>query len=398
MTQQNAQQDALRELNGIAMQSMAAGDYLAAQVTLKKALGISRKNPSIWLNLAAACRVLSDIPGALAAVEGALQADPRSFMALLMKGSLLEQSGQLRSAAKFYGFAIGLAPAEETLDAPSAKALRHARKINAEYIEELVTFVREALGPSREPGSTGAALRLNAFMDHALRRKIVFRQEPSDFFYPGLPAIEFYEREEFPWLPALEAETQAIRRELMQILADDFRDFVPYVAYPDGLPLDQWAALNQSTRWGALHLYLAGKRVEKNAVRCPATMAAIATLPQPVMADRSPAAMFSALQPKTHIPPHNGVANTRLVLHLPLIVPEDCGFRVGHQIREWREGEAWVFDDTIEHEAWNRSDRPRTILICDVWNPRISLGERDAIVEVIHAMDRFHDVKPKSDI
>lgn len=398
MTVQNTQLEALRELNGIAMRSMAAGDYLSAQATLDKALKISRKNASIWLNLAATCRVLSDIPGALAAVEGALQADPRSFLALLMKGSLLEQSGQLRSAAKYYGFAVGLAPAEETLDASSAKALRHARQVNAEYVEELVAFVGDAVGTIRERSSSGAAQRLNAFMDHALRRKTLFRQEPSDFFYPGLPAIEFYEREEFPWLAALEAETPAIRDELLQILADDFRDFVPYVAYQDGLPLDQWAELNRSTRWGALHLYLAGKRVETNTSRCPATMAAIATLPQPVMADRSPSAMFSALQPNTHIPPHNGVANTRLVMHLPLIVPENCGFRVGHQTRQWREGEAWVFDDTIEHEAWNRSDKPRTILICDLWNPRISLGEREAIVEVISAMDRFHGVKPNAEI
>jgi aspartyl/asparaginyl beta-hydroxylase (cupin superfamily) len=104
--------------------------------------------------------------------------------------------------------------------------------------------------------------------------------------------------------------------------------------------------------------------------------------------------MFSVLQPKTRIPPHTGIANTRLVVHLALIVPGGCGFRVGSETRAWREGEAWVFDDTIEHEAWNDSDRPRAILICDVWNPRLDEDERRAITALISAMDRFNQTGP----
>jgi aspartyl/asparaginyl beta-hydroxylase (cupin superfamily) len=100
--------------------------------------------------------------------------------------------------------------------------------------------------------------------------------------------------------------------------------------------------------------------------------------------------MFSILKPRTRIPPHTGVANTRLVLHLPLIVPEGCGFRVGGETRAWREGDAWVFDDTIEHEAWNDSDEPRAILICDVWSPHLSLWERERIAEVVAALDHFN--------
>ena len=95
-------------------------------------------------------------------------------------------------------------------------------------------------------------------------------------------------------------------------------------------------------------------------------------LPQAVVPLRSPCAMYSALQPRTRIPPHTGVANFRLVVHLPLVLPPGCGFRVGSETRDWRIGEAWVFDDTIEHEAWNDSDEPRYIFICDIWNPRLS--------------------------
>src|SRR5262249_30517230 len=117
---------------------------------------------------------------------------------------------------------------------------------------------------------------------------------------------------------------------------------------------------------------------------------ALKAVPQPRIPKRSPAAMFSALQPQTRIPPHTGVANTRLVLHLPLIVPEGCGFRVGNETRQWREGSAWIFDDTIEHEAWNDSQVPRVIFICDVWSPFLNQAEREAISEVIVAMDKFN--------
>ena len=108
--------------------------------------------------------------------------------------------------------------------------------------------------------------------------------------------------------------------------------------------------------------------------------------------------MFSALKPKTRIPPHTGVANFRLVVHLPLVVPPGCGFRVGGETREWRVGEGWVFDDTIEHEAWNDSEEPRHILICDVWSPRLSPEERTAIAAIITATDSFNGTVPAAHI
>ena len=95
--------------------------------------------------------------------------------------------------------------------------------------------------------------------------------------------------------------------------------------------------------------------------------------------------MFSLLAPHTHIPAHTGVANTRLVCHLPLIVPPGCRFRVGESVREWREGEAFVFDDTIEHEAWNDSDKLRVVLILDLWPPALGEAERAAVSAVIAA-------------
>lgn len=99
--------------------------------------------------------------------------------------------------------------------------------------------------------------------------------------------------------------------------------------------------------------------------------------------------MFSVLKPGAHIPPHTGVSNTRLVVHLPLIVPRHCRFRVGNETRTWTKGEAWVFDDTIEHEAFNDSEETRIILIFDVWQPAITPAERLAIKSLTLAMGEF---------
>ena len=134
-----------------------------------------------------------------------------------------------------------------------------------------------------------------------------------------------------------------------------------------------------------MHLLRNGERVEANARHCPAVMAALARLDQPAAAGRMPNAMFSLLAPGAHIPPHTGVSNVRLVCHLGLIVPSGCWFRVGAERREWREGEAWVFDDTIEHEAANPSNALRVLLIVDTWHPDLSPAERAAVAASMEA-------------
>jgi aspartyl/asparaginyl beta-hydroxylase (cupin superfamily) len=147
----------------------------------------------------------------------------------------------------------------------------------------------------------------------------------------------------------------------------------------------QWKALNNNLDWTAIHLLQNGRRVETNAKHCPKTLAAVARMDQPHVPGASPNAMFSLLAPRTRIPPHTGVANTRLVCHLPLIVPPNCGFRVGATTRDWSVGEAFVFDDTIEHEAWNDSDELRVVLIIDLWPPALGAADRAAAAAVIGA-------------
>ena len=341
-----------------------------------------------------AALALGDLEAAAAAVEAALRLDPRDFAALLRRAQLIERRGQATQAALAYGAALTHAPPDEALDAAAREALAHARAVYGRHLAGLEAALKAQIHRDLAVGSPAHARRAEAFAERIVGKRRVYHQAPMQFHYPGLAEVEFHDREDFPWLAGLEAATGDIREELIEILREDGEDLQPYVSFPDGARLGPWAELNRSPRWGAFHLIFDGREVVWNARRAPRTMAALARLPQPRVSGRSPTAVFSVLQPRTRIPPHTGVANTRLIVHLPLIAPEGCGFCVGAETRQWREGEAWVFDDTIEHEAWNDSDQPRAILICDVWNPALDEHERRAISGLMETMDRFNQAGP----
>jgi aspartyl/asparaginyl beta-hydroxylase (cupin superfamily) len=218
-----------------------------------------------------------------------------------------------------------------------------------------------------------------------------------EYYYPGLPPIWFHERSQFPWLEAFEAAVDSIRENLLDIQRQDNGGFAPYIQYEPHLPLDQWRELNHSPKWTAYHFFDKGQPIVERLQRAPAVREALTLLPQPSVQLRSPTALFSALRPGARIPPHTGVANFRLLVHLALIIPPRCGFRVGGETREWRVGEAWIFDDTIEHEAWNGSDELRTIMIADIWSPYLSPEERNAIASVIAATDSYQGITPGID-
>ena len=230
--------------------------------------------------------------------------------------------------------------------------------------------------------------RFRTSVDIMVGRKKRYDSQSMLYHYPHLAPIEFFDRSEFPWLESLEAATDDIRDEFLGVLRTE-EGFTPYISYPEGVPLNQFAELNNSPRWSAFHLFKSGQRVDANAARCPKTMAVLESAPQPDQPGRTPSAMFSLLKPKTTIPAHVGVSNVRVVTHLALIVPEACSFRVGNEMRQWVPGEAWVFDDTIEHEARNDSDKLRVVLIFDVWHPHLTPAERALITALNAGMNAY---------
>jgi aspartyl/asparaginyl beta-hydroxylase (cupin superfamily) len=244
----------------------------------------------------------------------------------------------------------------------------------------------------RDCGGGRDVERFRLSLDILLGRKRRHDSEALVYHYPQLLPVEFFERSDFPWLDPIEAGWQAIRDEFLAVLADESRAdrFVPYIHYPADAPVDQWAELNHNPDWSVLHLVKGGEVVTANAERCPTTLRLWReNVPAPRQAGRTPVALFSLLKPHTHIPPHTGASNVRLLAHLPLIVPPQCRFRVGNTVRQWQEGRAWVFDDTIEHEAWNDSDRLRVVMIFDHWHPQLSAAERHLISTLNEALNGF---------
>lgn len=195
--------------------------------------------------------------------------------------------------------------------------------------------------------------------------------------------MEFHDPSQFAGIAEIEAATDVIRGEFEALVGIETAELVPYTQYPEHVPLAQWRELNNNRDWTAIHLLQNGRRVESNAKHCPETLALLSKVAQPNIPGASPNAMFSLLAPRTTIPPHTGVANVRLVAHLPLIVPPACGFRVGATTIQWKPGEVIVFDDTIEHEAWNHGDELRVVLIFDLWAPAIEEAEREAAAKII---------------
>jgi aspartyl/asparaginyl beta-hydroxylase (cupin superfamily) len=269
---------------------------------------------------------------------------------------------------------------------PIARALDAVRRNDealAQHLGGALRSVRDRHDPaSRERAEHGLAALLG--------KRRIYHPQPTFLHIPKLPAHEFYPREDFPWLAEFEAATPEIRAECERVLREDSGALEPYISRPEGVPLDQWAELNRSRKWSAFFLWRDGQRIDAHADRCPRTAALLAAAPLAQVPGYAPTAFFSILDRHSHIPPHTGVTNARLIVHLPLVVPPGCRFRVGSDTREWREGVAWVFDDTIEHEAWNESDTPRAILIFDTWPPALTSAERDVVRTAVPAIKDYY--------
>jgi hypothetical protein len=376
----------LLELNRGARQALAAGDTTGAIERLRAATALEPKSLALWLNLAAALRQGARLEEAMAAVDEALKLQPRDFNALLLRGSLLDRAGKLIEAGRAYGLALLFKPQAPT-DPAIVAALERAEQVNGDYRRGMAAAIDQGVSNAFGDAPPKSVAR---FADFTAGRTRLFTPQPSKYYFPGLPSQEFFDRTLFPWIEAFEGCTAAILEEL-QAAQDQRPDlFTPYVDQPDTVPMDQWADLNRSLDWSALHILRNGAREPYASTLFPKTLEALSRLPQPHVPGRTPSAMFSALRPRTRIPAHHGVSNARLVVHLPLIVPPGCGFRVGSETRAWEVGQAWVFDDTIQHEAWNDSDQMRVILIADIWNVFMTPDERTAYAAVVAALDHYN--------
>ncbi len=377
-----------RTLAAVGQRAFQAGDMQAARSAFQRLVSADGRDIQQWISLAVVCQALADEEGEESALKGALALQPRDLPALILRGKLFERQGRTHEAARAFGAAATVSPPLDRLHPDLRPGVAHAMAYRDKYANECATFLAAHLDSYYRTLENESLGRFRESVDIMVGKKKRFDSQSEIYHYPHLAPIEFFERSTFPWLDAIEAATDDIRDEFIGVLHAE-EGFTPYVSYPQDVPHNQFAELNNSPRWSAFHLYKMGQRVDENAAKCPKTIDALGGAPQPDQPGRTPSAMFSLLKPRTRIPPHNGVTNTRLVTHLALIIPDGCRFRVGNDIRQWTPGKAWVFDDTIEHEAWNDSDKLRVVLIFDIWHPHLTPPERAMITAMTAGLSAF---------
>ncbi|MFC0633476.1 aspartyl/asparaginyl beta-hydroxylase domain-containing protein [Brevundimonas balnearis] len=320
----------------------------------------------------------------LKAAEARLRADPADLEALIAKGDALARLGDERGAGAFHAAALRVA---RTRGASPALA-SEVRRIEAETSARAARFeaaLREGVARAgHDPARSSERFTLS--LDLLTGRKQLHLSAPRFYFFPGLPQVQFQPRESLPWIDRIEAATDEIASELEGLLADPDL-FKPYVEPRGDRPARDAQGMVANADWSAVFLWKDGVEQREAASRCPRTLEALRDVPLCRVPGRTPSILFSRLTPGARIPPHHGLINTRLICHLPLIVPRGCRFRVGSDEREWERGEAWAFDDTVEHEAVNGSDRDRIILIFDVWKPELTDEERSLVSAMFQVID-----------
>lgn len=373
--------------NDQGMEALRAGRFAEAAEAFARATAADPAALPLWSNLAHAHRLAGNDPGELAALEAALRIDRTDFGTQLRMAQLLQRTRQEQKALVAWGGVRQLAAQHPGLP---PKVIEEV-EAGAAYCADLQLRLDGSIDAALQPGSTTwdetEHRRIRAFVDTAMGRRQVYHNQCAGVFYPFLPEDEFFDRRHFPWLDELEAHHAAIRRELEALLADPGELIRPYVRMEEGTPQNDWSALDGSLDWSACFLWEYGVPNRPVLERCPQTAALLERLPLAPIPKRAPNAFFSMLKPRSHIPAHTGVTNTRAIIHLALDIPPGCGFRVGNETREWVEGKAFAFDDSIEHEAWNNSDQRRAVLILDTWNPHLSAAEQRAIVDYFAAAD-----------
>lgn len=377
-------------LYALSMHALQRGDHAEAAALIATARAAGGDKPHYAIAAANIHRAAGDTTAELQALEAALVLDPYHLAALLGKAFWFERAGLLKAAARLFTDSLEVAPPEPLWPDNLRAELAHARLRAGQYAEAVETILHAAVGSTinRMGGTRGERWRETVSI-MAGRTKPYF-SNCNQLHVPRLPAIPFYDRQQFSWVDRLEDRTEAIAAELASVMVDDAGSFRPYIAYKPGEPVAQWSQLNHSNRWSSYPFYAQGKPVEEHLARCPVTAEALAGVELADIEALCPNVMFSVLAPQTSIPPHYGETNARLVAHLPLVVPPGCSYQVGYEHRHWRVGETLIFDDTLLHSAHNRSDQPRVVLIFDVWNPLLSLEERELVRTLTSSMAAFN--------
>ena len=308
-----------------------------------------------------------DHAGALARLLPTLRGTRPNGRGFLFAGLSLQALGRADEAAKLWDLGASVDPAVRMAwRHPRADARTRAASARADRA------VRAALSGLHRDAAAGAGRAEDAVwlqthdaplptMDGGAR--------PHVLFVPGLPDRATFEG--LDWMDALARRAEAVRAEFLRVRSR--ARSAPYVAA--GMRDPAWTSLRGVDDWSAVTLFAGG--TTEQASLFPEAVRALEEAPVTRLNGVPVEAFFSVLRPGTRIPPHRGLSNARLTVHLPLVVPPgDCAIRVGDARHRWREGTPFAFDDSWEHEAWNETPGERAVLIFEAWRPELTAAER----------------------
>lgn len=378
---------------------MALGRFAEAAGRLEALTVASPGIGEAWMRLGA-CRLhLGDTAGAAAALERGLEHAPDSFIARLQLAESLQVLGRSDEALVQFFRAVTTAQAKGRWlnDQTTAPDLREpVRRAMAIIDAGRQALFSDAISPLIQQHGAEALQRVT----HALQGYLGLRpagspdprQKPTFLYVPDLQPEPYFDRALFPWYAALEQAADAIRADLQRVLAAR-EGLQPFLDFSGGARksdfLDNARDLDAAA-WDGYFFYRHGEAYAEHLAACPATSAALAQVPLTRIDGHAPEVLFSLLSPGTVIKPHHGVTNSRVVTHLPLIVPTDCALEVGGVEHAWTEGRCVTFDDSFLHAAWNRSDHLRVVMILDTWHPRLREVEVQALTQLVETIGAFN--------
>ena len=376
-----------QQLLGDAIVWLWAGQPENAVVLARLGVELGLDDTTVWGVIALASRNMGDYEAAHDAADRALGHDANNARAYVVKGDSFFAQNNPRAAAAFYQRALAINPLHpemvQEIRVEFLRAQTRLQDLQTAFSDHMLREVQPLLDDTdrRTPRMQGA-------VDLLLGKRRLYYPEPRHIMVPDLPIHEFYPRDHFSWLEELESKTTVILDELNKLITHG-TSFDPYLTKNNERPVFDTHGMAGNDDWGAFYLWKNGEAIPENQSLCPETTKAMNELPLVFSGERCPNILFSRLKAGATIPPHNGMINSRLIGHLPLIIPDDCGFRVGNLTRPWILGEAFLFDDTIEHEAWNHSSEDRFVLIFEVWKPELNEAEQALITRMLTAVDSY---------
>jgi aspartate beta-hydroxylase len=391
--------DRVEALVFLGKRALGEGQYIAARQILERAVEQNGSDIQLLKDYGLACVGAQRFAEARFAFDRVLALAPDFFVAKLYRGHVLENLGHAQAALKEYFSAIMMAQAKGRWLSPdtTAPALHELVTHAMRFVDAgRKTLFGDVLAPLRaqhgDPVLRRVEHALDVYLGEAPANYPNPLQKPKFLYFPDLPTTPYFSRDLFDWYGELERNTDVIREELLAVLHAE-KGIEPFLKLPSPEVIPQYLGSGPqgAPAWDAFFLYRHGVRYDENCARCPRTMAIIESLPSLArIRAHAPEICFSVLAPGTHILPHHGVTNARVVTHLPLLVPEACVLRVGGEEHAWQEGRCVTFDDTFEHEAWNHSEKTRVVLILDNWNPHLAAVERTAVTDLIEAIGDFN--------